>query len=462
MIATGALSLAAIAVAGCFSDRGLAIEVDVDKTGATMVELFIGQTECDADHSAKISCESIGPKYEGTAPPPAQRLDGRIWFRDAEARYTAPVKDGVATFQLQAAAGTTLPIVIAVGSTDPAGVNAVGTATLLDLTPPTTTARVVTTRLISATTTLDDMGPAPSDGDRVQVWTKQTRPSSCVMVEHWQGGVLQPPRDFVVPADDPDCDDVDPECDAAAWRGTENFGAAEPSVNCFDGGTNGDPCRLGTKQCSDINPTAQTCGALPPTSTIAQPIDCVPSLLCLSTCLPDDSGCLHDRLESGDATLDMPRIDCDVPIHSLPLGGVGLCAKASSTVSLDGYFTGDSCGPVGISTLLLAQAQLLQQQPFDSSASFHGATMTVDDVGKTMGGGKCNLAISSDSGLTDLSLQDGNVTDAGVIALHNAAQLLLLPIILRFQFHADGCFSQLSCTIKGSMSDTMWQCSKGP
>src|SRR5215470_2411427 len=70
----GALALA-LASGGCFSDRGLAIQVDIGDTGATMVELYIGTQPC-SDNEA-LDCSGIAPP-DGTA-----LLRGAIWFRDA-------------------------------------------------------------------------------------------------------------------------------------------------------------------------------------------------------------------------------------------------------------------------------------------------------------------------------------------------------------------------------------------
>ena len=73
-----ALAITAVGTAGCFSDRGLAIEVDVAGTGATSVELFLGKTACEAsDNPAEIDCKALGPPPAGSAP-----LRGSIWFRD--------------------------------------------------------------------------------------------------------------------------------------------------------------------------------------------------------------------------------------------------------------------------------------------------------------------------------------------------------------------------------------------
>src|ERR1051325_50329 len=126
--------LALLAATGCFSDRGVAIEVDVGATGATSVELFLGKAACAGDDKqAGIACTTIAPP-DGTTP-----LDGSIWFRDAAAPYAAAVSGGKAVFQLRADAATTLPIVIAVGfaaDATAAAKHPVATATLTDLAIP--------------------------------------------------------------------------------------------------------------------------------------------------------------------------------------------------------------------------------------------------------------------------------------------------------------------------------------
>src|SRR5258705_2601777 len=141
-----ATALLAAALTGCFSDRGVAIEVDIGPTRAETVELYLGAQACDPKtNTAGITCASIAPPDGKIA------LPGHVWFRDAPAPEIADVKNGKATFQLRADMPSTLPIVIAVGKMgsgpDQMGV---GTATLHDLAIPVNNARVVTTTLTIA------------------------------------------------------------------------------------------------------------------------------------------------------------------------------------------------------------------------------------------------------------------------------------------------------------------------
>src|SRR5262245_60920317 len=87
LICAGGIAVAAAAQAGCFSDRGVAIEVDVGDTGATKVELFLGMTACDrTGNGAGIACTTIAPPPDGSV-----ALAGAIWFRDPGEPYIVEV-----------------------------------------------------------------------------------------------------------------------------------------------------------------------------------------------------------------------------------------------------------------------------------------------------------------------------------------------------------------------------------
>src|SRR5262249_53708905 len=158
-------------------------------------------------------------------------------------------------FQLRADAPTTLPIVIAVGFVaDLQGIDKrpVATATLHDLAIPVSGARVITTKLTAAgAVQLPEGDTRNLTEDRVKVCRKQSPPSSCVVVEHWKAGAHQ--RDFIVPEDDPDCDDVPaPECNAAAWHGMNSVGGGGFRPECFR--RDQPACMLGALGCSDDVP----------------------------------------------------------------------------------------------------------------------------------------------------------------------------------------------------------------
>src|SRR5262249_46539215 len=100
------------ALAGCFSDKGLAIEVAPGDSGATSVERYSGKDKCDRNNepaSPKISCQSIAPP-DGTI-----ALPGSIWFRDDLLPYSADVKAGKATLHLKSDVSQSIGLMIAVG-----------------------------------------------------------------------------------------------------------------------------------------------------------------------------------------------------------------------------------------------------------------------------------------------------------------------------------------------------------
>jgi len=415
--------LALLAATGCFSDRGVAIEVDVGATGATSVELFLGKAACAGDDKqAGIACTTIAPP-DGTTP-----LDGSIWFRDAPAPYTVDVTGHTATFQVRADAAITLPVVIAVGfAGDPGGTakHPVATATLHDLAIPVGGARVITTELVAA----NAVQLAPGDTrnlteDRVMVWRKQSPPSSCVVVEHWNHGQHQ--RDFIVPEDDPDCDDVPaPECNPAAWHGSNSVGGGAFRADCFR--RDQPACMVGALGCSDDLGKNTTC--------IAEHEEvCVPDMFCGGACNRFDEPCLR-MLTLSDT---IPRIDCNVPA----VGALSPCANdRAAPINLDVQYAGGECDrqPL-ISSLTLAG--------FATSASFGGAVLELTSPQKP-----CNFNLQwKAEPRTAL-----DPTDYGLIEVTTSKGALLIPLVLHFMPGACGTVP-FKCGVAGALDDTLWSC----
>lgn len=418
------VALGTLATVGCFSDRGVAIEVDVGSTGASSVELFLGSAACDRnDKTAGIACTTIAPP-DGTTP-----LDGNIWFRDAAAPYTAPVSGGKAVFQLRAGDPATLPIVIAVGfaaDASAAGQHPVATSTLHDLAIPVNGARVVTTALVAASPVVLQPGDTRNlTEDRVLVWRKQSPASSCLVVEHWSHGQHQ--RDFIVPEDDPDCDDVAmPECNPAAWHGSSAVGGAAFHPDCF---RHDQACVLGELGCSDDVPGKTT------TCVAARDQVCVPDMFCSGTCSRFDEPCLRTLTES-DA---IPRIECNVPALA---GVIALCsADHAAPIDLDAQFTGGMCDeqPL-ISSLTLSG--------FDTSADFGGAKMGLTSPQKP-----CHFELEWKSG-PRTAAED---TDTGLIEIATQQGALLIPLVLHFMPGVCGTVP-FSCSVQGPAADTLWSC----
>jgi hypothetical protein len=411
-----ALALA-LCAGGCFSDRGVAIEVDVGDTGAASVELYLGTHRCDPTSAAvNIDCTTIAPPDGTTA------LRGAIWFRDDLLPYTAAVKGHTATFQLKADTASSVPIAIAVGL-DASG-RALATATLRELEIPVHSARIVSTALVAASPV------APGDTrnlteDRVQVWTKSEPASSCVVVEHWQHGQVD--RDFVVPIEDPDCDDIQPECNPAAYHGTRAVGGSSARPDCLV--PSAERCVLGGLGCSDDLP-----GEIGACIALQRPI-CVPHDFCQCNDLADS--CLAKTLD--DNPLTVPHVVCDVPSAM----DLGVCSgRNSDEIDLSGPYKGQGCGHQPLLSSLRASG-------FAPSREFAGgATIELSTAGEP-----CSFKLAWKTG----ALATDNAVDHGTILLETKGGALLLPLVLRF--YTGTCLTMpFHCALVDHPDDPLWSC----
>lgn len=418
------------ALAGCFHDKGLGIEVDVGDTHASKVELYLGKVACDPeDNGAGIDCTSIAPP-DGTVAPPAGTvaLRGDIWFRDSPLPYTADVGGTTAAFRLQADGATTLPIVVAVGfGITPAGLRPVGTAVLRDVTIPASGARLVTTTLAAAgAVALRPTDTKDLTEDRVMVWTKAEPASSCVVVEHWDHG--QVARDFVVPQVDPDCDDVAaPECNPAAYRGSSAVGGAPTKPDCVAAAE--ERCVLGAFGCTDAP-------AAPSGVCIAQPRQtCLPGPLCGCTALAGD--CIETAINDEPTASLTAHLVCEVPTNA----GLGVCGgHDNDLIDLSDKFPA-GCG----------------RQPLLSSLQLTG-------VGQShkFGNAEFELSGASDACVFKVTWKGGTLPlgtmgDSGFVAIDLAAGGVLLPIV--FRFHLDSCLVEpFHCELVDVPDDSVWGC----
>jgi hypothetical protein len=370
----------AICFLGCSSPKGVAIEVHPGATSSDTVELFIGRTAChDPD------CGGIEP------PGIFGKLSGTIAYRDGDAIDSAPMVDGAVTFQLVPDKVTeTLPLVIAVGFTngDPDSV-----AIIRDL-EISSEPQLVYATLSGATSHVRSVPANTSipDGDRVEVWREKNVPmSSCVVVQRWRNN--QPEHLFVVPTDDPDCDDVPNgplECNQDVFHAStapKSLGSPNECVALFP--DMGEPiCRVGGQGCTDGVGVTQ-CAPMP---------YCLPEPVCdvSAGCPTPNPMCLRQRFAN---ITGISRVNCQVPTDlGAPCTGV-----PSTTIDFGPAFgpATTTCTGVSFDPLLLSDTQLGFQptlrfpsgfelsasgpQPpcaFDATWQGHGAvTQTEDDHG---------------------------------------------------------------------------------
>jgi hypothetical protein len=446
LVAAGTVMIALGAI-GCFSDRGVVIEVDIGDTEATSVELFIGKGACADDQPAGVSCATIVP--QGATSPLAPQGDDKVWFRDHAAPYVADVNRNThtATFHLKTDEATTLPVVIAVAfAPSRESMCPIGTATLRGLPIQSNSALIVTTRLACANPVL----PRPTDpqnttGDRVMVWAKETSPSSCVVVEHWKSE--QPVRrDFVVPADDPDCDGLlnAKECNANVYDGSSEAGQAS-NPDCF-GFDSSNTCLLGSHKCTDVGGSMDsTC--VPQSPEHDQDPVCVPWEFC-NSCMNTS---LDPRCPQGliaDPSSPIPRFECRIPISSEG----ALCSGDNSTpISLDLFYSLDAkCDRQP----LLGAFQFTDLSTNSASHTFGGVVMELGSPN-----GNCNFPITLTRSMRTSSSPS---IDHGVIQLQTGSRITLLPII--FHFESCSTLAQFRCLPAGNMlpTDPLWTCAHTP
>jgi len=325
-----ATTLVVICLAGCSSPKGVAIEVHPGATPAETVELFIGRTACK------------DPDCGGIQPPGVDgKLSGTVTYRDGDPIDSAPMVDGVVTFKLVPDGGDEkLPLVIAVGfdNGEPDSV-----AIIHDL-EISSEPQLVYATLSGASNHIKSLPTSAvvPDGDRVNVWRELAAPmSSCVVVQRWRNN--QPEHLFVVPTDDPDCDDVPNgplECNQDVFHAsTAPRDLAQDSCIASFKKDGVEVCRIGGVGCTD---------GVGMTPCAPSPF-CLPDIVCASVdgCKTPDPACIGNRTMN---LTNIPRITCVLPTES------GQPCAGNDTASIDlGQVFGPemaTCTALGFDTAL--------------------------------------------------------------------------------------------------------------
>jgi hypothetical protein len=408
-----ALAIALLA-AGCFSDRGLAIEVDVGDTGSTTVELFAAEAACAADAAQGLGCASLQPRGI------ERRLAGDLYLGAAAAPFVAQVEGRIARFRLQADRDTVLPILIAFGSTA-AGPS--GAVTLYDLNLPADRAETVRTTLEAA----DELtAGSVATGQRAVVWPgADDKTRSCVAVEHLTGG--EATRDFIGPADDPDCDGYTgaAECDPEVFKSEHPSPRAAPT--CFTA-VPGQACLLGAQGCMDGMGRTLTC------DPFAAKV-CVPDRFCECTGPSGGEACIPRNDETFPG---IPHFHCDVHV---PVGGDAVCQSDSDTIELP-HFGGGDCGNKPV----ISGPRLADLADASDTHAFGDAELAVSHVDK---GCALQFKVSGSHALG---------TELGMVRITGPGGAMILPIAVSFV--ALPCVGRrLECRFEDSgPDDKLWAC----
>lgn len=276
---SGALACV-LCLAACYDDApGARLVIRDPGFGAHKVELFVATRDAEMGGVApdKARTDEIRGKLRGDA-----------YFLDGPGDGTTPITElpvvgGQVVWNLQADPETPKAKIIVAVAYDQQG-TAIAIAKMEHLEIPTNDTVGYVLHLEAATQI------APSDsveppGVRVWPWRKASAPTTaaCLGLEY-SNGTNDLRRLWLVPEDDPDCDEVEVECDDFFWfaNDTSTSGGVE-EANCFSNTPMPRPndptsqirtqCFLGERACVDGMPPG-TCSAL------TQPKYCVANAMC--------------------------------------------------------------------------------------------------------------------------------------------------------------------------------------
>jgi hypothetical protein len=420
---------AAILLVACGSEKALAIQVSTGDSSITRIELFVGDTTCDA-------CEGVAPPSSVTRPL------GPVAYTGEGERFVAAVgPDGIAGFRIEPTAmTTTIAKLAAVGFTadnTPKGFALDESGFSVAALAGTVRRYALSDRAIGQAQGLTP-AVAPHDGtddptDQIVVWrapnADATTPS-CLAIEHRDGT-----NEFLVPPRDPDCDGiVEHECDPN-W-----YLRADPTPKACLTQVPGPACMVGTR-------TACLDGTDP--SCVSGDMFCVPDRACaLAACEPlDGPGCLAALIPApADPASSVATLRCtgsyqtghpDVCAGPAPilLTGVGACTAQFATI-----------GPGAVPT---TNAQML----VIDEPTFRG-TLTV------------GVAIGNQCGLSFVPALSVKTMPAAATVVHRVFELststrtLIVPIVIDLQPLATPCStsSAMKCTLTNQMTDSIYSC----
>ena len=284
------------AVAACGTPDGLTIEVIVDDPSITSVELWLG------DH-----CRSDCPR--GVVPPDltpmpvtqAYTVIDRVPWIVTKDKF----EDGYAGFVIESPVDATLPILFIAAYAD----NQIKwSATFYNVDVPDHDTKHWRVHLLP--TTPVETAPAPPNTERVKHWNRPDRPA-CLLVEHWSDRV-DPIRDLLGPADDPDCDLAIDDADCAPWTANAvGFPPTLETANCVLSETQGTGtrCVIAGPECTQgLQNPGGGCFPLP------EPY-CTPGSFCqCAGSLDPTLDCLKRHIADGTNVGSLPYAKCVIRI----------------------------------------------------------------------------------------------------------------------------------------------------
>ncbi|MFN0248310.1 MAG: hypothetical protein ACKV2T_15570 [Kofleriaceae bacterium] len=426
--------LCAFALAGCYDDTpGLRLVIQDPGVGAVTVELFLATRPSMANaigaNAARMN--------EGRI-----KLPGDSFYLDGPGDGTTPltvldVVDGKVVWNLQADPDGPSEMKLVVAVAYDAQGEAVGVAKMSDVKVPVNDTVAYVLELQQAR----QLAPSPNKepaGLRVWPWRKANAPTTaaCLGLEHSDGeGRVE--RIWLVPEDDPDCDEVAVECDEFYWRANQSGPVNVGNANCFEGspvpisggGTLMTDCRLGARACVD---------GVPPGTCVAfdQPRYCVANALCNpGLCLARPEMCVNAVQSSTYAICDLPTMTNGAPCAdtgnivplTIDLSPIAQQCRAADFVAWDTIAGGVAPSPTHV---------------------HYNATFTISNLDPT----ECTFDVTM-TGVVENQLARTILLALDVTL---ATDHLLIPVVLTSQ--GGDCDVQPSCTIVNGVEESLESC----
>ncbi len=393
--------------------------------GAEKVELFL------ATRAATTS--SIGANVSRTNET-RDKLRGDSYFLDGPGDGTTPmtmldVVDGQVVWNLQAdpARPSRMKLVVAVAYNGQGQV--VGIAKMYDVDVPADDAVAYVLQLEGAKQIApsDSMDPA---GLRVWPWRKANAPTTaaCLGIEHSDGnGHLE--RTWLVPEDDPDCDEATIECDEFLYRADYSDAASTCIIPAVVVSPTHIPCKLGQKSCQD-NVTAGACVPLSPPY-------CLASALCDPEACFDDPAACENIKSSG--------VSCEMAVQK----GGGVCDQVSLGGGPLRVALGSSNGlfPTGCDAVAFATPDPVRGFIPTSTAMIGGALFAIEGLSNT----QCAFSIEP-TGLFDANMSGGTPLLL-VLDVTSGGAHYVVPVFVKVRAGACESSSPICVTIQSPDAD---------
>lgn len=411
-----AVVLAGSLVAACKDDPGLTLVVD-HPTGTDHLEVFIGIDGC------KVGTE---PCTEITPPAFSEPRAGSGYFLDASALATFDTDPTTASTTIRLLSDTTadryaqeLVVIAFDGQRTPLASFVIHGVAI----PATDAAAWKVTLDPYAPPSADRDAPA-KDGDHVLFWHRKAADrAGCVLVEHVAGTTRT--NTFLVPDQDPDCDDVVRECDALWFEAPDQPGTVASCLVKDDRMA----CVAGGASCSEVAPSTAACAPLADRY-------CLPDPLCGACAGPNRLPQCGPAIATGVAA-QLPRVDvafnsnnggipCDAQLADATIDGSALLVAAGGPAK---------CTNVRIREATLASS--VADLGFTDTASLtfpsgnvNTATMKVSRVSAN----PCQIALHWVSGVVTSPV-------AGLLLLDVESEVGHVVIPLRIRFESTMCAS---------------------